>query len=69
MKKLLPLLAALVLITGCATHKTSQKIDHYEASVAQCTENGNELDCYWDNATDDWKNASQANFETSNQTR
>ncbi|MFK3914852.1 hypothetical protein ACI2JI_22625 [Enterobacter cancerogenus] len=63
MNKLLVLLAALPLMAGCTTQKNSQKINNYEASVAQCTENGSEIDCDWKNATDDWLEATNTTFK------
>lgn len=50
--RFLLLLAILMTLAGCAVKKVDKKIADYNASMPNCTINGNEIDCDWDNVPD-----------------
>ena len=56
------IVTSLFLMTGCATHRTDHKIEHYETSAANCYEKDKVLDCDWESATDDWLTATNKIF-------
>lgn len=64
MNKKLTIFAAIILISGCTAHKADLKTEHYESSTATCASDGKDLNCDWDNVTDDWNQASASIFKT-----
>ncbi|EPY7114011.1 hypothetical protein ACXEHT_004905 [Klebsiella variicola] len=61
------MLAAFLLVSGCAVKTYAPKTDEYEASLPYCTESGMELDCDWKNVSDSWNNATATAFSDNKQ--